>query len=902
MTSAHTVMPLPTDVLLMVLERLDFKLSPSPTLMNDMHAHNSHSALDSHSLRAFSEVCKLWASLAQPLLFRHVVLHRARQVYRFLAATKSSTKRGRQLRAAVCRITIYLGSETSFRAELYGMGYLQQKYLTERPNSREFSKLLRSWPPSSLYQLCVLSVKGKPGSPLSTIEAQRDTFGLDKNEMKRIKKALSVTCLTLHSCSEKPDLTPWELLPLFAPTVRSLALIGTGRLPDYNGPALSELRLTEFIWTKPDPGGWNFVPRLLSNSIGHLKSLEIHGRKVHVGEVVRQHRTDLESLRLSRLSASKFPAQIWSEFPRLKELILEKVSDYSASGQGRSLLSLPTTLQHLAVDGLQGFEESKENLGVFLAVVRRLPNLRAVTVTEKDARIIAVECTRRGIEVRTAYWLSLYSHRIVGSWGPSFKSPDVWSVCTVYRAQPPMTHTCVISNGKAVLIISKDWSGGGEGVNSRASIIVLRTFGLSPVVMSKRWPEDLLFMILGHLDFELQDAVSPIGSPNMMHGYNGDPVLDLRPLRAFSEVCRLWAALAASTVYSSATSFCPQGNKMTIHVGNERTSSEMRTNADVGDEVSSPDDLSRRPNTRDLVETLQSCPRHLYHLCVKSMKGQDNSQGIALFSLDEEVLMQLTAPPVIEYLTIATWADDGDRTPWQLLPIFASTIHGLALIGGGRIPDYDGSPLPQLRLKEFTWMKTRLAGWHTVTPLILASSVGHLKSLEIRGPKVPVGRLLRQHRNYLESLRLAGRKKKYPRLKELILNNVWDYSAASQGPSLLSLPETLQHLAVDALQMNKENLDLWLEIIRRLPHLRVVTVSDGESPIMKAECAVRNIDLQSEFWMRARTVRMEAGSQNIHEDQGKNPSAPDEKCDDWSLLGIIGTSIEQLGRVIWSCG
>ncbi|EIN11208.1 hypothetical protein PUNSTDRAFT_42543 [Punctularia strigosozonata HHB-11173 SS5] len=391
------------EILLMVLEHLDFHPLPSITVANRMHGYTGWPVFDVGAVRAFSEVCRSWAALAQPLLFRHAVLRKRRHVLSSLAAIIHGSKtRGRLLRDAVYRITLSVGPDEEDahaiqRRPSSSDGLFLGENLDQPPNTHDLVNLLRSCPDRGLQLLCVNSVRGKlNGRQPHSEEAHLDTLGLDERALRALKAPPSVTCLSVSTCSDKPDRTPWQLLSLLAPTIKILALTGTGHIPEYNGPALTQLRLNEFIWMKERAEGWSTIPYILSSSIGHLRSIEAEGTHIHPADVLQQHRMHLESVRITQMRSVSSPQQAWLSYPRLKELILD-TSDYHAPrGEGQTLLA-SETMQHLA-------GRISDDLELWHAVMERLPNLRTVTVGWKDdVRGLEAECAAQSIEVRSGF-------------------------------------------------------------------------------------------------------------------------------------------------------------------------------------------------------------------------------------------------------------------------------------------------------------------------------------------------------------------------------------------------------------------------------------------------------------------------------------------------------------------
>jgi hypothetical protein len=241
---------------------------------------------------------------------------------------------------------------------------------------------------------------------LMEFSGNSEYVALDQAALNKLENPPSITCLSVKTESDQPNIAPWQLLRMFVPSVRILALLGSGRIPDYVGPSL-ELQLYEFIWMKTRSLGWDCISPLLRSSCGHLKALTIRGPKVDVDTILDEHCLHLQSICVYVMGyGSGFPPSDWMRFPQLRQLIMVKISGDDDHRQHR--LDLPGCIQHFGASQ-SGFNVG-ENDGLreeelWIDLVRRLPSLRVVSVPPEMKNLIEGEMTRRGIEIRTAYWV-----------------------------------------------------------------------------------------------------------------------------------------------------------------------------------------------------------------------------------------------------------------------------------------------------------------------------------------------------------------------------------------------------------------------------------------------------------------------------------------------------------------
>jgi hypothetical protein len=393
---------LPADVVLFVLDHLDFDLNWSAYHANEMEGYHGWPAFHLLSLHACSLVCRLWAALAQPLLFRHVLLRTAGQIQAFVAAIAGSTDRCRRLKEHVRRITI---SVTSGHCE-GGKTLSTVPVTVQKPPEYEVGtsaagttddlvQVLRHCPSRGLHHLAVR---------VNDLMGFNDSVGhvaLDQSALDKLENPPSITCLSVETSSDQPNIAPWQLLRMFAPSIRILALLGGGRIPDYKGPSL-QLHLYEFIWMKTRSLGWRSIPPLLTSSRGYLKVINIRGPKVKVTKILDEHCQDLQSIWVSVMPRrSGFPPRDWSRFPQLRQLIMYRIG-------GLYQLDFPEHMQHLGTVQARPVLGEGDTVGdeeLWINLVRHLPSLRVVNVSPATKNFIEGEMMSRGIEVRTAYWV-----------------------------------------------------------------------------------------------------------------------------------------------------------------------------------------------------------------------------------------------------------------------------------------------------------------------------------------------------------------------------------------------------------------------------------------------------------------------------------------------------------------
>jgi hypothetical protein len=401
---------LPADIVLFVLDRLDFGLKWSHNHSSKMEGYYGSPAFHLPTLHACSLVCRLWAALAQPLLFRHALLRTGDQTQAFVAAIAGSTDRGRRLKESVRRITIYVtsGHWTIGKSSLLPSITVQKpsedgKRVSAAGTTDDLVQLLRHCPSRGLHHLTVVA------NDLLDFNDDLGYVALDQSALDKLENPPSITCLSVETNSDQPNIAPWQLLRMFTTSIRILALLGDGRIPDYKGPFL-QLHLYEFIWMKTRSLGWNSIPPLLTSSRGHLKAINIRGPKVNVREIIDEHCQDLQSICVSDMGRwSGFPPQDWTRFPQLRQLVMHRII---LCDNGRPFpLDLPGCVQHLGTvvgrsDAGEGDTLHEEEL--WIQFVRHFPNLRVVNIPPAMRNVGEGEMAKRAVETRTKYWVGCF--------------------------------------------------------------------------------------------------------------------------------------------------------------------------------------------------------------------------------------------------------------------------------------------------------------------------------------------------------------------------------------------------------------------------------------------------------------------------------------------------------------
>jgi hypothetical protein len=398
---------LPVDIVLFVLEHLDFELNFSCGYTSEMDGYHGVPTFHLPTLHACSLVCRLWAELAQPLLFRHALLHTRKQVQFFLAAIAGNTERCTRLKESIRRITIHVtsghwavGTTSSTIPVTVERPSEYKKGVPTAGTTDDLVRMLRCCPRRGLHHLTVVA------DDLMDFSGDSSYVALDQNALNKLESPPPITCLSVKTRSDQPNIAPWQLLRMFAPSVRILALLGSGRIPDYEGPSL-ELQLYEFIWMKTRSLGSNCITPLLGTSRGYLKALTIRGPKVDVGTILDEHCQHLQSICVYVMGyRSGFPPSDWTRFTQLRQLIMDNI--VGDEDDRRYQLDLPECMQHLG-KFLSGFDigenDSLREGELWSNLVRRLPNLRVVNVPPETRNFIEDEMMQRGIEIRTEHWV-----------------------------------------------------------------------------------------------------------------------------------------------------------------------------------------------------------------------------------------------------------------------------------------------------------------------------------------------------------------------------------------------------------------------------------------------------------------------------------------------------------------
>ncbi|KIM34194.1 hypothetical protein M408DRAFT_5514 [Serendipita vermifera MAFF 305830] len=116
------------------------------SLILDLLLRNHDGSIDRNSLAVASGIGQQWRNPAQSRLFETVEIHSKQTLNAFIRSTPTSSKRGRQLRAMVIHLSIFISGHSAV------LGIAPSQSLTER----DFLTLLPTLP--NLYVLVVISV------------------------------------------------------------------------------------------------------------------------------------------------------------------------------------------------------------------------------------------------------------------------------------------------------------------------------------------------------------------------------------------------------------------------------------------------------------------------------------------------------------------------------------------------------------------------------------------------------------------------------------------------------------------------------------------------------------------------------------------------------------------------